>query len=532
VLRSSGLGVRDLRRLARAAKIDEASAALLVEVAYAAALIGEADPAGSRAVGTNRASGAVDEIFLPTGAYDLWRAGSTAARWELLGRSWLAMTRQPGLVGERDERDRPVNVLAPEVERAGAPQARREVLGCLVELPAGTAPSVADVLALLAWRAPRRSRGRDVVHRDALDGAAALGVTALGAITSYGRQLLLETATANDADADPLGVQVRAERGTPVGTVRLLDGLLPAPVDHVLVQADLSVVVPGPPEPELAGELEIVAEQESAGGASVHRVTAASVRRALDAGYSGGDLHSLFSRRSRTPVPQGLTYLIDDAARKHGGMRVGSAGSYLRSDDEALLAEALADKRLAVLGLRRLAPTVLCSPYQVARLLPALRDAGFAPVAEDAGGAAMLTRPKSRRAAARTPALARLADQPVVPTLTGPRLAGVVEQIRRGDAAARAARRAPVTVRAANGRSVPGLTSVQAHSQAMAVLQQAVREKAHVWVGYVDSHGATMSRLVRPVSMSAGYLRAEDERTETLHTFALHRITAAVPEER
>jgi hypothetical protein len=33
------------------------------------------------------------------------------------------------------------------------------------------------------------------------------------------------------------------------------------------------------------------------------------------------------------------------------------------------------------------------------------------------------------------------------------------------------------------------------------------------------------------VSLSGGYLRAEDERTETLHTFALHRITAAVPEE-
>jgi hypothetical protein len=27
--------------------------------------------------------------------------------------------------------------------------------------------------------------------------------------------------------------------------------------------------------------------------------------------------------------------------------------------------------------------------------------------------------------------------------------------------------------------------------------------------------------------MGGGYLRAEDERTEMLHTFALHRITAA-----
>jgi hypothetical protein len=479
-------------------------------------------------VTVSRASGPIDEIFLPTGAYDLWRALSIAQRWHTLARGWLSLTRQPGLVGTRDERDRPINALAPEAERAGAPQARREALLVLADLAPGVAPAADEVLELLAWQAPRRARGREASHRDALSGAAMLGVTALGALTSYAR-LLLEDPE-DDAESDPLGVRAAATQ-PPSDSVRTLDSLLPAPVDHVLVQADLSVVVPGPPEPELAGELDVVAEPESAGGASVFRVTPASVRRALDVGYTAGDLHSLFKRRSRTPVPQTLTYMIDDAARRHGGLRSGSAGSYLRSDDEALIAEVLADRRLIPLALRQIAPTVLVSPAQVARLLAQLRDAGFAPVAEDAGGAAVLARPKVRRAPTRTPLGARLADQAGPPVLAGPRLAGVVEQIRRGDIATRAARRAPVTVRAANGQAVAGLTSVQRHGEAMAVLQQAVREKARVWVGYVDSHGATLSRLVRPVSLSAGYLRAEDERTETLHTFALHRITAAVPEE-
>ena len=58
------------------------------------------------------------------------------------------------------------------------------------------------------------------------------------------------------------------------------------------------------------------------------------------------------------------------------------------------------------------------------------------------------------------------------------------------------------------------MTAVQAHTQALAVLQQAVREKALVWVGYVDAHGGAASRLLRPVSIGAGYLRAEDERTD------------------
>jgi hypothetical protein len=120
-------------------------------------------------------------------------------------------------------------------------------------------------------------------------------------------------------------------------------------------------------------------------------------------------------------------------------------------------------------------------------------------------------------------------DPLATPRLALPRLLGVVEQIRRGEAAARAARRAPATVRSP-GAVPTGPVPVTSHTDTIAVLQQAVRDKALVWVGYVDAHGSTASRLLRPVSIGAGYLRAEDERTEMLHTFALHRITAAVRE--
>jgi predicted DNA-binding transcriptional regulator YafY len=68
-------------------------------------------------------------------------------------------------------------------------------------------------------------------------------------------------------------------------------------------------------------------------------------------------------------------------------------------------------------------------------------------------------------------------------------------------------------------------------ADALAVLQQAIRDRRRIWVGYVDAHGGNASRLVRPVSIGAGYLRAADDRSETLHTFALHRITSATPAE-
>ncbi|MEU7840242.1 helicase-associated domain-containing protein [Micromonospora sp. NPDC049114] len=523
VLRSGGIGVRDLRRLARTAGLDEPTTALLLEVAYAAGLAGELEMPGS----TTGRYGA-DQQVLPTGGYEVWRAASLAQRWEHLAHAWLTMTRQVGLVGRRDDRDRPITALSAEAERAGAPATRRAVLGVLADLEPATAPTAEEVQALLDWRAPRRSRGREAAHREVLAEAAQLGVTGLGALTSYGRLLLGELTSADEPGGDPLGLHMDAESGDPSSAARALDALLPAPVDHFLVQADLTVVVPGPPEPALAAELEATTEPESAGGASVHRVTTASVRRALDAGYTADDLHELFRRRSRTPVPQGLSYLVDDVARKHGGLRVGSAGAYLRSDDEALLTEVLADRRLESLTLRRLAPTVLSTPYQVSRLLGALRDAGYAPVQEDGTGGTMLSRPRIWRAPARVAVTTRTLDPLAAPKLPMPRLLGVVEHIRRGDAAARAARRAPAVVRGGAAGLGGGPVPAHTHSEALAVLQQAVRDKALVWVGYVDAHGATASRLVKPVSIGAGYLRAEDERTEMLHTFALHRITAAV----
>ena len=164
------------------------------------------------------------------------------------------------------------------------------------------------------------------------------------------------------------------------------------------------------------------------------------------------------------------------------------------------------------------------SPFLIGRAMTALRDAGFAPVQEDAGGSIVVGRPRVFRAQPRRTGMSMPAFVDSSRALTPARLAAAVEALRAGDAAARAARRAPVTVRTADS----GVTAAQAHTQALAVLQQAIRDKQRVWVGYVDAHGATASRLLRPVSIGAGYLRAEDERTEMLHTFALHRITAAV----
>ena len=205
--------------------------------------------------------------------------------------------------------------------------------------------------------------------------------------------------------------------------------VLPPPIDHFLVQADLTVVVPGPLQRHLAEELSAVATVESAGTAMVYRVSEQSIRHALDIGKTADELHNLFHKHSKTPVPQGLTYLIDDVARRHGQLRVGMATSFVRCEDPALLAQAVAGAEH--LGLRVLAPTVAISQAPISEVLAALQDAGFAPAAEDSTGTIVDIRARG----ARVPAPQRHRPHRPTPRPSNETLSAVVAVLRKVTAA-------------------------------------------------------------------------------------------------
>src|SRR5690606_28030611 len=137
---------------------------------------------------------------------------------------------------------------------------------------------------------------------------------------------------------------------------------------------DLTAVVPGRPTAELAALLELASDVESRGAALTVRFGPESVRRALDTGLEAGALLERLREVSLTPLPQALEYLVTDTARRHGRLRVGGAAGYVRLPDEATTQALLADPRLAGLGLREVAPTVLVSAAGPAELLEALRE--------------------------------------------------------------------------------------------------------------------------------------------------------------
>ncbi|MGB6161116.1 MAG: helicase-associated domain-containing protein [Pseudonocardiaceae bacterium] len=481
MLRSGGLGVRDIRRTARLLDVDEARVALLAEVAVAAGLITWTDGAA----GT--------QLWLPTVAADSWLAAPPQRRWAMLAPAWLEMPRLPGLARTRDDKDRPLAALSEDWRQPRAPVQRRRILEVIAELPVGHGiQRPEDLAAVLSWRAPRQDgwRRNDVVSWTVQE-ATALGVLALGALSSAGRALLRE------------GAKIAASA---------LHAALPEPVSQVMAQADHTVVAPGPLEPELAREIGLVADVESAGSATVYRVTQDTVRRALDVGRSAADLHELFRTRSATPVPQSLSYLIDDVARRHGRLRGGAAAAFLRCDDPVLLTELLAHPVATRCGLRRLAPTVLVSPLSLAALLDEVRGAGFIPVAEGPDGQVLDLRARARRTRVRPPATRRAAGPPTPST---EQLASLVTALRVGDAAAATWRGSS----AANGAVTTDGT--------LEVLQGAAHAGSNVCIGYVDSHGIANRRIVRPVRIGGGVLEGFDRSAQELRRFPLHRITSA-----
>ena len=481
-LRTGGLSVRELKAAAELLHMDQRGAALHIEVASAADLV---------AVGTGPDG---DAVWLPTDSYDLWSTSSVAQRWTRLALAWLQLPRLTGLVGGR-EAGKPVNALSPGLERSWLPDARRTALAELAALEPGEVLAAdggtASLVERLAWLRPRRPAARATAVSWSVAEAAVMGVTALGGMSLHGRSLLTSD--------DPL-------RQVP----SVLEPLLPEPVDHVLLQADLTAVAPGPLEQHLARQLATVADVESRGGATVFRFGEGSVRRAFDSGWSAEEVHAFVASASRTPVPQALSYLVDDVARRFGTIRVGAAESFLRSDDEAALAELVRHPRAESLRLRRIASTVVVSDVPVDVLLTRLRELGSAPVVEAPDGTVRLARREVLRA--RTP---RSTQSTPERSLQAARVAATVSAVRAGD-------------RAAAARPQPALLAAEPSTPAatLTLLHEAVESRGSVWLAYVDNQGSTVERVVDPVSVEAGWLSAYDHRTEGVRSFAVHRVTA------
>jgi hypothetical protein len=353
------------------------------------------------------------------------------------------------------------------------------------------------VVTWVAWHRPRRGgQFRDDLVEWSVTEAALLGLTGLGALAEHARPLLQPEPTVDDL-------------------AEAINPLVPEPVSEVLLQADLTAVAPGPLVRVVQEELSAMADVESHGGAAVYRFSEGSVRRAFDLGRTADQLHKWLAEHSRTPVPQPLTYLIDDVARRHGVLRIGTASTYLRCDDETVLTQ-LVNSNLPGIRFRRLAPTVVVSPSPPDMVLSRLREAGLAPLAETFDGVIHVTGGTARRGEAPRRRTSRdFVDNPV--DLTDDQVKAVIEKVRAGDRIA--------AERPADG----GLLDPTAPAETIAVLTNAAESHTRTWISYVDHNGTASERIVEPVRVADGWLTAYEDATDQPRTYALHRISTARP---
>lgn len=519
IRRTGGVSARALARTADALDLEADAAARIIEIAAAAGLLG-LDDDGATWVPSSQAAG--------------WLTDSLPQRWAPLALAWSGSARTPWLTGTRDDDGTLRAVLSPDLEAGWAARLRARVLALLGDLPPGASATPAFVRAALTWQSPRRTIPGGAISA-VLAEAETLGITGGGALTEAGRILARRAAASldeqdpglsggpggptdpGDADrAEEAGGEAHAE---PLSDDQALTALeaalaadLPAAVEMILVQSDLTAIVPGRPAPELAALLERTSVVESRGGALTVRFTPESVRGALDVGYRAEEITQEIGRYSPTPLPDSLSVLIQDAARHHGAVRVRAVSALLRIGDEATAAGLLAEPRLRDLGLDQVAPGILVATASAGQVLRELRATGLAPVTEDASGH-LVVGPATAQQARRAPEPTRPGSEHSVQRRRPGRreLTTLVGRLRVGQEALQAA----------------GETAVATDPvHALAVLRQAQSSRSRLRLSLAGPDGAVQERQVRVMAVEPGRVRLRDVVRETELTVAVHRIVS------
>jgi hypothetical protein len=478
-LKNGGVGIRERARMAKRLLIPEDVFVLWIDLTYAAGLLGR-----------------VDVGYAPTEAYAQWRTAPPAQQWAVLVRAWFWLEHAPTsreIDGDRD--------LPPPLPLASAAGLLRRAL-----LPAtGCGASVRAAGEEIDWFFPLH--GYDAGQRAskvaaAIREAELLGVVASDVVSELGEHVL---ATAGASPAD--GVDELARRCM---------ALLAETPCTVILQSDLTAVISGQPSAAVSRLLNDSAVAEAHGAARTWRFTPASVRAALDTGWNAEDLLAELAAITIHPVPQPLEYLITDAARRHGHVRVRGMRSCVVAD-EALINEILHTRSLAKLHLSRLAPTVLSSPSAVDDVLARLRDAGLSPIAEDAQGAVIVQARREYQA----PTLDHALITPPRSTLSAAELARRLVADPHGVTHSASAESATFELLAQLNHRLDDAE--------LELLSDAVDHHNDVLIAYRDKNGTRSIRAIRPHQLYGRWLDSWCHLRKAQRDFTVASIESVSP---
>ncbi|WP_425865142.1 helicase-associated domain-containing protein [Arthrobacter sp. TWP1-1] len=271
-LRGGTVGVRTVRKLAKDLEIEEALLCFYLELAAAANLLHFHDE---------------EQQWWATD--DSWHRLDRSEQWLHLSGAWLGSTR---IVGNKPLGINP-NTLAWPI--------RRFALSAVLELVGAesAAPAVTSVVGLLCWRHPRHGAALAEHVPDILREMELMGITGAGAPSAPGQALGIGSGTGSDAKV-----------------TAALAGLLPEPIEHFVIQGDLTAIAPGFLSPAVAARLKCMAAPEGQGAAAIVRFSQTTLEAAMTGGMAADSIRDFLHKHSSTTVPQSLDYLITAAARR------------------------------------------------------------------------------------------------------------------------------------------------------------------------------------------------------------------------
>lgn len=376
-----------------------------------------------------------EKRFHPTDLADTWISSDPKTRWQLMANTWLAIVGTSG---------------AKEL----ALQHSQDPSKSITELVGSSFPLV------------NASAGSRIGRVSEL--ADAIGLSVNGFAASWLASVL----------AGKVAVATKS-----------LEARLPAQQERIIVQADLSIIAPGPLASSIEVELRKFTDTENIGLATGYRISPLSISCGLEEGLSEKQIRALLEKLSGTQLPQPVDYLISETATRFGRLKIkaGVTGSVLSSTDELLATQILMDSKLKAYGLRKSGDN-LVSSLEPESLYHALRENGYLAIRVDLSGkviAPSAIHKNSSHAAMFQDQLTRLRKQDIE----------IADQAPESDVDRK--------------------------------IQLALASKSILLVE-INANGKVMNFILEPIGLANGRLRARDRKADIERTLPVSAITSIV----
>ena len=288
-------------------------------------------------------------------------------------------------------------------------------------------------------------------------------------------------------------------RGQIESCVPKISERMPTPLDRLIVQADLSLIAPGPLTTATEIRIREFAECESIGFASTYRISALSITLGMENGVSAEGIRSLLLELSGKELPQPVEYLIRESEARFGRLVVHEASfeghSVATSSDPILLKSILNDPAMKPFGLVENSSGDLACKFAADVLYFGLREAGFAAIRAN------------RTTAATAPGLDTYAVSGADPEVALDASVGILADLKR--------------MRDQDDRAGSAPDSDDVTRQ----IQLAIKNKTKLRITVTTSSGAEQEFLLEPTGIANGRLRAKDRKADIERTLPLTSIT-------